>query len=267
MDEKQLRQLLEKLAKGGISVAEALEELRYMPYSRLPQARIDHHRQIRTGFPEVVFGQGKSFDQLSSITSHLLEEGAPVIITRIEEETADRLDRRFPGRLRYFEQARIVLGKEEAGRVHDSGSSKEPEILVVTAGTADVPVAEEAAVICGVAGQPFGRIYDVGVAGLHRLIDVMPELSRANVIIVAAGMEGALASLVAGLTGTPVIGVPTSVGYGANLHGLTPLMAMLNSCAPGLSVVNIDNGFGAAMCAIAINRLVGGGSRSEAEEG
>ncbi len=264
MDEKQLLELLGRLKRGQIQEEHLLAALKHMPFSHIGQARIDHHRGIRTGFSEVVFGQGKDTAQLEEITSHLLETGAPVVITRLHEEQALFLIERFQDHgLTYLKRARILLGKSEADALRRAEASRPARVFIVTAGTSDAPVAEEAATMVGVAGLAFERLYDVGVAGLHRLIDALPALQRAGVIVVAAGMEGALPSLVAGLVSAPVIGVPTSVGYGANLGGLTPLMAMLNSCAPGLAVVNIDNGFGAAMMAISIMRTACGDSSGE----
>jgi len=238
-------------------VEEALEELRHLPYEDLGYARIDHHRSLRTGVPEVIYCPGKTTEQILSIAERIHAKGAPAMATRADANAAAELVRRFPT-ARHYETARIVLvppeGKE-AERVEGAAGPSQQlgTVLVVSAGTADIPVAEEAAVTASVLGSPVDRLYDVGVAGLHRLLDQRHRLFSANVLVVVAGMEGALASVVGGLVRRPVIAVPTSVGYGANFGGLSALLTMLNTCAAGVAVVNIDNGFGAGYFAHIVN--------------
>lgn len=242
-----LRELLEKVHAGELSVDEAIEALRHLPYQDLGFARIDTHRAIRRGFPEVVFCAGKTTEQVLAISRRMREAGQPVMLTKVSPELASAIEREFPQAV-YHEDARIVvIGMEPP----------EPKgnVLVISAGTSDIPVAEEAAVTAAMLGAKVRRLYDVGVAGVHRLLGSLEELFAANVLVVVAGMEGALPSLVAGLVDKPVIAVPTSVGYGANLGGFTALFGMLTACAPGLAVVNIDNGFGAGYIAGLINRL------------
>lgn len=269
MDEKQLLKILRAYKKGEVGEGAVLAFLKQAPFTELSGIKIDHHRKLRTGFPEVIFGQGKSVSQLQEICTHLVLANRPLIITRLEPEIGVFLADLFPEKIFYLDMARIALGQaeyatykkfsteveEDSESVSDDDNSSTGRILLIAAGSSDIPVAEEAATILAVAGKRFRRIYDVGVAGLHRLIDVLPELQRADILLVFAGMEGALPSVIAGLVSSPVIGVPTSIGYGTGLNGITPLFAMLNSCAPGVSVVNIDNGFGAAMMAIAIDSL------------
>lgn len=226
---------------------EALTALRDFPTADLGFAQVDLHRGLRNGFPEVIFCEGKTPDQVIAIFGRLLEAGGSVLATRVAPELAARLARTYPEAV-HHPQARIVAVRR--GGVRAGG-----RIVVVTAGTADLPVAEEAAVTAETMGHPVERLYDVGVAGLHRLLARQRLLYEARVLVVAAGMDGALASVVAGLVDKPVVAVPTSVGYGASFHGLAALLSMLNSCAAGVAVVNIDNGFGAGWLAGKINQL------------
>ncbi|MDH4226483.1 MAG: nickel pincer cofactor biosynthesis protein LarB [Deltaproteobacteria bacterium] len=248
MNPKELEKLLTFVKSGKVSVPGALKKLRHMPFESLDFATIDTHRSLRQGFPEVIFGQGKSAKQIIEISKRLGAKKENVLITRIDGKKAATVRRSFKGSS-YNETARTIFIKKQPVKITGKGT-----VLVITAGTSDVPVAEEAAVTAECLGNRVKRIYDVGVAGIHRLLHRKDDLFEANVLIAVAGMEGALPSVVAGLVGRPVIAVPTSVGYGANLGGLTTLLAMLNSCSSGLTVVNIDNGFGAAYAATLINR-------------
>ena len=251
MDSERIRALLESVRCGTTPVNEALAKLRDLPYEDLGFAKLDHHRALRNGFPEVIFCEGKAIDHTVAIACRLRERSAKVLATRAAPHVAEALEAAIPGSI-YHEQARIVVvpGTQPAG---ESQAPTRGTILVVSAGTADIPVAEEAAVTAGEMGSPVERLYDVGVAGLHRLLDKKQTLFDASVLIVVAGMEGALASVVGGLVSRPVVAVPTSVGYGASFQGLAALLTMLNSCATGISVVNIDNGFGAGYFAHLIN--------------
>ncbi|GMR04156.1 MAG: nickel pincer cofactor biosynthesis protein LarB [Thermodesulfobacteriota bacterium] len=243
-----IKRLLEGVAKGGVSIDEAMERLKSLPFEDLEFATIDTHRSLRRGFPEVIFGEGKSTAQIRAIIKKLLEKKENVLVTRLDADKARSLKRTFKG-ADYNDSARTFVIKSHAIKKTGRGT-----ILIISAGTSDMPVAEEAYVTARCMGNDVKRLYDVGVAGLHRLLHKKDELMEAGVLIVVAGMEGALPSVVSGLVARPVIAVPTSVGYGANLGGLTTLMAMLNSCASGVTVVNIDNGFGAAYAASLINR-------------
>jgi len=242
-----LRRLLEQIRSGTVNVDDALKELRHLPYEATGYAHIDHHRAIRCGVPEVIYCPGKSTEQIVGIFSRLAEHGANVLATRADAAIYDAIRAKIPGAV--FEQAAraVVLRREPA-------ETPPGHITLVSAGTSDIPVAEEARVTAELLGQRVETVYDVGVAGLHRLLAHSEMLQIANVVIVVAGMEGALASVVGGLVGVPVIAVPTSVGYGANLGGIAPLLTMLNSCAAGVCVVNIDNGFAAGYIAAIINR-------------
>ena len=246
MNETELKTLLTRLAAGDLDVETAYAQLRPEAEDRLECACLDHQRWHRTGRPEVVFAQGKSVAQLAEILPALLQRPLPVLATRVDADKAAAVCRQVSG-LTYQAQARVLIGNE-----HHIQAKSTPPVALVTAGTSDIPVAEEAraTLFClGHASRPF---YDLGVAGLHRLLAREEELRRAPVILVFAGMEGALPSVVAGMTPAPVIGVPTSVGYGTGQGGFAALLGMLNTCAPGLAVVNIDNGFGAACMAAAI---------------
>jgi len=252
MNRQQLRDLLDEVGAGRLTPEAAqgqlLQFLRQSPYQDLGFARVDHHRQVRQGFPEVVFGQGKTADQIAAIARTLVGAGQNLLVTRATPDAHRAVAESLPD-ARYHESARcITLEVRPAPRGHGT-------IAIAAAGTADLPVAEEAAVTATIMGNTIDRIYDVGVAGLHRLLREHDRLCAARVIVVCAGMEGALPSVVAGLVDVPVVAVPTSVGYGASFGGLTALLAMLNSCATGVSVVNIDNGFGAAAIASSINHL------------
>jgi len=251
VDESGIRELLQRVRGGRMRLDQALEKLRRLPYEDLGFARPDLHRALRRGFPEIIYGEGKSEAQVVAIARRLGRGGGPVLITRIDSRKIYRLRRRLP-RLRDLAPARMgLLGRLPAPR-------RGPGVLVVAAGTADLPVAEEAAVMASLLGSPVDRLNDVGVAGIHRLLDEMDRLRRARVLVVVAGMEGALPSVVAGLVACPVIGVPTSIGYGTGLKGVAALMGMLNSCATGLLVVNIDNGLGAGYAAGVIDQMAKG---------
>jgi NCAIR mutase (PurE)-related protein len=255
MDER-LRKLLENVKAGETSIEDALSILHDLPYQDLGYAVLDHHRGLRKGFPEVVFCQGKSPQQVVELMSELSRRNDRVMATRAGEDTFQEVREALP-EARYYPEARIVVVDKREKRP-PSPSEDESYVLVVSAGTSDIPVAEEAAVTAEVLGSRVERLYDVGVAGLHRLLDKRDELFNATVIITVAGMEGALASVVGGLVACPVIAVPTSVGYGASFQGLAPLLTMLNSCAPGVAVVNVDNGFGAGYFAHNIMRVMSG---------
>jgi NCAIR mutase (PurE)-related protein len=251
MNESELRSLLGLVKQGTIPQDEAFAQiiaaLREAPYENLDFARVDHHRALRIGMPEVVFGQGKTPSQIAMIAQRIVQRGHNLLVTRAEAAAWTAVREVVPGAA-FHEGARVIfLRQDDTART--SGT-----ILVVSAGTADLPVADEAAVSAEVMGHSVERLYDVGVAGLHRLLDSRARLDAAAVVIVVAGMEGALPSVVGGLVGVPVIAVPTSIGYGASFGGLAALLGMLNSCATGLAVVNIDNGFGAAALASRILR-------------
>ncbi|MFQ5515113.1 MAG: nickel pincer cofactor biosynthesis protein LarB [Myxococcota bacterium] len=248
MNRERLRRLLERFRSGALGEAELLEQLATLPFRDLPEVRLDTHRALRQGLPEAVLGEGKTSRQLVRIARALREEGSDVLLTRIDPQTARAVREALP-ELSYHETARILSLVQEAPRPSGRGM-----ILVVSAGTADSTVAEEAAVTAELYGNKVERLQDVGVAGLHRLLASLELLRRAHVLIVVAGMEGALASVVGGLVERPVIGVPTRVGYGAAFDGITPLLGMLSSCSANVTVVNIDNGFGAAVVATLINR-------------
>ena len=249
MDTARLHDLLSRVSNGQVAVEQAVEALKTLPFEDLGFARVDHHRRLRTGLPEVIFSPGKTVDQIAAIARRLSADGHHVLMTRLEADRADALRSLLPA-LRYYAEARLASLGQPPGPPPEQGS-----LLVVAAGTADFPVAEEAAVSAELLGNQVERLYDVGVAGLHRLLDSLDRLRAASVLIVVAGMEGALPSVVGGLVERPVIAVPTSVGYGASFQGLAALLAMLNSCASGITVVNIDNGFGAAAAATLMNRL------------
>jgi hypothetical protein len=250
MDERRLRSLLARFRRGLLREDALLRELRSLPFQELEFAKVDHHRALRRGFPEVVFGAGKSAEQIERIVERIAARGQGVLVTRTPEGVPERLVARF-AQARFHEAARCLA-------VPGAATPALPgRAAVVCAGTSDVPVAEEAAVTLEFHGAAVERVYDVGVAGLHRLLDRTPALRECDVIVVAAGMEGALPSVVGGLVDVPVVAVPTSVGYGASFQGLAALLAMLNSCASGVGVVNIDNGFGAGYLAALILRGLG----------
>ena len=247
MNKKEIEKILHQFKSGQIEMEGVLEKLKHFPYDDLGFAKIDNQRHLRKGFPEVIFCQGKTLEQITKIAKRIKETKGKIVATRAAPEVYKEIKKIIP-EVTYFKEARIVA-VEEKKKV----SSK--FILVVSGGTADIPVAEEAAVIAELMGNRVERLYDVGVAGLHRLLTNSKKLLAANVLIVAAGMEGALPSVVGGLVDKPIIAVPTSIGYGASFQGLSALLTMLNSCAPGLAVVNIDNGFGAGYMASLINQL------------
>ena len=253
MDETKLRGLLEAIQRGELPVDEALNRLRDLPYEELGYAELDHHRALRKGFPEVVLGEGKTPEQIAAIAERLAARSDRLLVTRVDVETYRLVKERVPDAV-YHPAARVVA-------LDRSAEQARPGVAVCCAGTSDVPVAEEAAVTAETMGNAVDRLYDVGVAGLHRLLDKMERLRAAKALVVVAGMEGALPSVVAGLVSAPVIAVPTSVGYGASFRGLAPLLAMLNACAAGVAVVNIDNGFGAGYLAAVINRQAWEGQR------
>ena len=247
MEIEKLRTLLEEVKGGEIAVDDALQSLRTLPFEDLGFSKIDHHRQLRTGFPEVIFCQGKTVEHVKQISERILAAGHPLLATRATADMYEAVKAIQPA-ARYNALGRTIT-------VSQSEAEGTPGILVVSAGTSDLPVAEEAAETVRMMGNAPERLYDVGVAGLHRLISNHEKLLTARVIIVIAGMEGALPSVVGGLVDCPVIAVPTSIGYGASFGGLAALLGMLNSCASGVTVVNIDNGFGAGYSASLINRL------------
>jgi NCAIR mutase (PurE)-related protein len=245
---KELENLLEEVKSGKKTVNEALDALKYFSYSDLGFARIDHHREIRTGYPEIVYCAGKSVEQVKEIFRVMAQSENNIFGTRADEKMYEAIRNILPEAV-YYKEARIISIKKKEPEV------PETNIAVITAGTSDIPVAEEAAITAELLGNNVVRIYDAGVAGIHRLVDKLPEIKNCRVVIVIAGMEGALASVVGGLVDKPVIAVPTSVGYGANFGGISALLAMLTSCSSGVTVVNIDNGFGAGFSASMINRM------------
>ena len=249
MDEVELRLMLEGVRDGAVLVEQAVSEIRKLPYKDMGFAKIDHHRELRTGYPEVVFCQGKTAPQVRLIVGEMLDGGSNVLATRASREVFDEV-RAIADDARYSEVARTIVIQRKPVKPREG-----KVICVVSAGTSDLPVAEEACITAETLGNTVERLFDVGVAGIHRLLLNTETLTKANVLIVAAGMEGALASVVGGLVDKPVIAVPTSVGYGASFGGLSALLTMLNSCASGVGVVNIDNGFGAGYLASLINRL------------
>ena len=249
MNVRKLEHLLKSVKLGDTSIDEAMVQLRSLPFEDLGFARIDHHRVLRKGFPEVVWGEGKTSGQILSIMRQLKNKGHNILITRLDERKAADIHRAFR-KSQYYPQSRVLTVLNHAIELIGKGT-----ILVITAGTTDIPVAEEAVVTAQLMGNQVETLYDVGVAGIHRLLSERGRLEEARVIIVAAGMEGALPSVVGGLVDRPVIAVPTSIGYGTSFGGVTALLAMLNSCASGVAVVNIDNGFGAGYIASLINRM------------
>jgi NCAIR mutase (PurE)-related protein len=252
MNASELRALLDRVRDGAIDSTAAsdriLEALRTAPYEDLGFARVDHHRDVRQGFPEVILGVGKTPAQIAAIAERIVSSGRPLLVTRAQPEAFDAVAAVVPG-ARYHADARAITLS------HGQIAQGKGTVLIASAGTADQPIAEEAAVTAELMGNMIDRLYDVGVAGLHRLLREHSRLQNARVVIVVAGMEGALPSVVAGLVSVPVIAVPTSIGYGASFGGIAALLGMLNSCANGVSVVNIDNGFGAGCIASLINHL------------
>lgn len=244
-----LKDILENYKNDKLSIDEAVDKFKMLPFENLGFAKVDHHRKIRNGFPEVVYCEGKTIFQIKEIFKKLVDKNPNVFGTRANEKIYNALKEEIEDCI-FYEEARIVAVKRNNIEINNG------YIVVVTAGTSDIPVAEEAAITVEMFGYNVKRLFDVGVAGIHRLLAYTEILMNANVIIVVAGMEGALASVVGGLVDKPVISVPTSIGYGANLGGIAPLLTMLNSCASGIGVVNIDNGFGAGYLASVINRQI-----------
>ncbi|MBU1405793.1 MAG: nickel pincer cofactor biosynthesis protein LarB [Proteobacteria bacterium] len=253
MDEKRMQTLLQEVSRGACTVADALAELKHFPSEMLSCAHLDHHRRLRTGVPEVVYGENKTACQIADILKKLLVFSPAVMATRVSPEKGEAVCLEIPG-LVYHGDARMVTAKMAESGTETHGG--EGLIVVLTAGTSDIPVAEEAYVTLRCLGHAVEKLYDVGVAGIHRLLSRRDLLDKACVLIVVAGMEGALPSVVGGLVDKPIIAVPTSVGYGTGLGGIAALLGMLNSCAPGIAVVNIDNGFGAACMAASIGRQI-----------
>lgn len=249
MTEERLRRLLERVAAGRMGASTALKHLRHMPFEDLGFAKIDQHRALRRGVPEVIFGEGKSAEQIAAIGARMAAAGTTMVVTRLDPDKARAVRRRLRA-LTYHPEARVgvIVKRRQAIRGHGA-------VMVISAGTSDLAVAEEAALCAEMFGNRVERLYDVGVAGIHRLTSNLARVRTAAVLIVVAGMEGALPSVVAGLTDKPVIAVPTSVGYGSAFGGVTALLGMLNACASGITVVNIDNGFGAAFAATLVNRV------------
>lgn len=246
-----LKAMLESVAAGALAVDDAFGQLRDLPYEDLGFAKIDHHRHLRKGYPETIFCSGKTPEEVVAIVARMRGRGSNVFGTRCTPEMIEAVVAAHPEAERHERARAFTLMVDPPGAL-------EGYVAVVCAGTSDIPVAEEACVTCGVLGSRVERVYDVGVAGIHRLFEQRPVLDSAHAIIVCAGMEGALPSVVSGLVACPVIGVPTSVGYGTSFGGVSALLGMLNSCAAGLTVVNIDNGFGAAVAAANINRIANG---------
>jgi NCAIR mutase (PurE)-related protein len=249
MDANRLRELLKSVASGSASVDEAVARLKRLPFEDISYAHVDHHRFLRKGFPEVIFGEGKTGEQILGIAKAMVEQGDTVMVTRLSPEKASLMKAQYPDAT-YYREARVLVHALQPVRSASKGL-----ILVIAAGTSDIPVAEEAAVTSRTMGHSVETLYDVGVSGIHRLLNRDELWAEASVFIVVAGMEGALPSVVGGLVDKPVIAVPTSVGYGASFGGITALLGMLNSCASNVTVVNIDNGFGAGYVAALINNL------------
>jgi NCAIR mutase (PurE)-related protein len=248
MNSKEVEKLLREVKKGDTSIAEAMDTLKNFPYTDLGFARIDNHREMRTGYPEVIYCAGKSVEQVKEIVRVMSEHENNVFGTRANQDMFDAVKSILPSAV-YYPMARIISIQKKKQKMSKTS------IAVITAGTSDMPVAEEAAITAELLGNKVIRIYDAGVAGIHRLVDKLPEIKKCRVVIVIAGMEGALASVVGGLVDIPVIAVPTSIGYGASFGGISALLAMLTSCSTGVTVVNIDNGFGAGFSASMINKM------------
>jgi pyridinium-3,5-biscarboxylic acid mononucleotide synthase len=249
MDSERLLELLEQVRRQKITVAQAVARLHYLPFEDLGFAKVDHHRALRQGFPEVILGQGKQAGDIAAIVRAMRRRELNILITRLDREKIAELRKLHLG-LKFHRAARAATWVRKPVKIIGKGT-----VLVVSAGTSDIPVAEEALLTATMMGNRVEKLFDVGVAGIHRLLENRARLVDASVLIVVAGMEGALPSVVAGLIDKPVIAVPTSVGYGASFHGIAALLGMLNSCAAGVTVVNIDNGFGAGFAASLINRV------------
>jgi NCAIR mutase (PurE)-related protein len=249
MNLRKLEELLKKVKSGKTSIDEAIAQLKFLPFEDLGYARIDHHRSLRKGFPEVIWGEGKNSGQILSIMKELRRKDQNILVTRLDEQKDRAIQKIFP-KSQYHPTSKVLTYLTHPVKPEGKGT-----ILVITAGTTDIPVAEEAAITAQMMGNRVETIYDAGVAGIHRLLSERAKLQAARVLIVIAGMEGALPSVVGGLVDRPVIAVPTSVGYGTSFGGIAALLTMLNSCASGVAVVNIDNGFGAGYVASLINRM------------
>lgn len=249
MNQESLKTMLNAVQSGGLSVEDAVQQLRQLPFQDIGCAQVDHHRHVRQGMPEMIFGEGKTAEQIVAITRALSDRGSNTLVTRLDKEKAAQIIQVFPA-ANYHAEARCLTLELQPPKKQGKGT-----ILVISAGTSDIPVASEALVTASFLGNKVEHVYDVGVAGIHRLLARGEQLAAASVIIVVAGMEGALPSVVGGLVDKPVIAVPTSVGYGASFGGIAALLGMLNTCASGVTVVNIDNGFGAACAASLINRV------------
>jgi len=243
-----IKNILNKVHSGALSPEDAYAQLKDLPYQDLNFAKIDHHREIRRGFPEIIYGQGKTEEHILQIAREILKKGSNLLITRVDKSVFLKLQHDFPS-VQFNLAARAVFFK------HQAPPEGKGRIIIITAGTSDIPVAEEASVTCSLLGNEVERIFDIGVAGLHRILGEYEKIRKARVIITVAGMEGALPGVIAGIPDVPVIAVPSSVGYGASFGGLSALLTMLNSCAGGIGVVNIDNGFGAGFLASLINHL------------
>ncbi|MBI4733548.1 MAG: nickel pincer cofactor biosynthesis protein LarB [Rubrobacteridae bacterium] len=246
-----VKKILEDIKNGVITTDEAYDKLKHLPFSDIDFAKIDNHRFMRKGFPEVIFCQGKQPAQIERIASELVKNGSSILATRADSAAFEAVKKASPSAV-YHEDARVVV-VDNRGSIEPAG-----KVAVLSAGTADIPVAQEAAITAEMLNANVDRVYDVGVAGLHRLLSFYDRAASANALVVVAGMDGVLPSVVGGIVSCPVIAVPTSIGYGAHFGGLAPLLTMLNSCAPGVSVVNIDNGFGAGYVAAMINNAISG---------
>lgn len=249
MNIKKIESILEHVKSGKLKIEEAIDQFKVLPFEDLGFVKIDHHRTLRKGFPEVIFGEGKTANEIISIMRRLKEKGQNILITRLDDKKAKIVKKIFK-KSNYYPKSKLLTYITHPVEMIGKGT-----ILVITAGTTDIPVAEEAAITAKFMGNKVETIYDVGVSGIHRLLFKMKQLEKARVLIVVAGMEGALPSVVSGLVGKPVIAVPSSIGYGTSFGGVSALLAMLNSCASGVAVVNIDNGFGAGYIASLINQL------------
>jgi pyridinium-3,5-biscarboxylic acid mononucleotide synthase len=249
MNPDRLKDLLNQVKTGQVSVEQALKKMKHLPFEDIDFARIDHHRSLRKGFPEVIFGQGKTDRQVIEIMARMKKNKDNILVTRLEAQKAAKVRKRFP-EADYHPLSRVLICLAKPIKIQESRGL----VLIISAGTSDMPVAEEALLTAQIMGNPVEYLYDVGIAGLHRLMAKQEKILSASVLIVVAGMEGALPSVVGGLVDRPVIAVPTSIGYGASFNGLAALLGMLNSCASGVAVVNIDNGFGAGYLATLINR-------------
>jgi len=249
MNPERLKDLLNQVKNGRVSVEQAVKKMKHLPFEDIDFARIDHHRSLRKGFPEVIFGEGKTADQIVEIIARMKKNKENILVTRLEDKKAEAVRKKFPEAV-YHPLSRILICLDKTIKKEKTRGT----VLVISAGTSDIPVAEEAFLTAKIMGNPVEHLYDLGIAGLHRLMANQEKIFSASVLIVVAGMEGALPSVVGGLVDRPVIAVPTSIGYGASFNGLAALLGMLNSCASGVAVVNIDNGFGAGYLATLINR-------------